>query len=212
MFLPHWHMFILVISLPQTFYLKILLHSPATSPPTFIRPVDPEPYRLVSLPPTLFPAGWVLWGKPSCPEQPAILGDLQSSTTSATTFIQPGPSELYRPGSWNIQNFKSRIRGLLQQDLGGSAPFQHLWQQEKPGTNTIQTAKGVEPWKGACFLVELGLNLRDTADNSARDGRKNTVNKSPGNMTPPKHSYPLQQAMDVLTHPKTQEKYLKSIL
>ena len=47
------------------FFKNSLDDSLATSPPTFIRPVDPEPYRLAYLPQAIFPAWWVHWVPPA---------------------------------------------------------------------------------------------------------------------------------------------------
>ena len=57
----------------------------------FIRSVEPEPYRYKLLFPNPSLMLGVLWNKPSCPEEPALLGDIYSPPT----FIRPADPEQY---------------------------------------------------------------------------------------------------------------------
>lgn len=71
-----------------------------TALPTFIRPSNPKPHRSVSFSPLIYPAHWVHWDRPSCPEQPVGPGGVPVSQTQ----LHP-PSSIW--GSWTIKICRS---------------------------------------------------------------------------------------------------------
>lgn len=78
---------------------------PKTSLPAFIRPADPEPYRLASLPSPIFPTCWVCWVMPKCSEQPADPGGPPFSWHfSAHLHHTWGSWTIQTCGYWTIQN------------------------------------------------------------------------------------------------------------
>lgn len=80
-----------------------------TSPPTFIRPAEPEPCRLASLPSSLFPACWALRACQAVAKQPVITAGLPISSYLSAHLYQTS-------GSWTIYlifNFPFHLPCLL---------------------------------------------------------------------------------------------------
>lgn len=68
------------------------IHSPATSPLTFIRPIDPKTYRLASLSTPIFTDHRVLWANTSCPKQATISFESPFLPHLSTYIFQPWDS------------------------------------------------------------------------------------------------------------------------